>query len=151
VLQLRVGLVIVRFRMHQECGSSRIFLLPLPALYKVSRFRVCFRFQLLSSKCLRFHKNLTASTSLTHEKCFRFRLLKKSNASEVCFLFHKNLTASTASASTSLVCTFFLCTLYIIYVKNCPLITGYYRYMLRSVKKLLFNFPITAFFETKIF
>jgi len=45
------------------CGSSRIFLLPLPAPYKVSRFRVCFRFQLLSSKCFRFHKNLTAFTA----------------------------------------------------------------------------------------
>jgi len=42
------------------------FLLPLPAPYKVSRFRVCFRFQLFSSKCFRFHKRLTAfaSTSL---------------------------------------------------------------------------------------
>jgi len=28
---------------------------PLPAPYKVSRFRVCFRFQLLSSKYFRFH------------------------------------------------------------------------------------------------
>jgi len=31
------------------------FLLPLPTPYKVSHFRVCFRFQLLSSKCFRFH------------------------------------------------------------------------------------------------
>jgi len=40
----------------------------LPASYKVSRFRVCDRFQLLSSKCFPFHKNLTASafTSLPH-------------------------------------------------------------------------------------
>jgi len=38
----------------QGCGSSKIFLLPFPALYKVSRFRVCFRFQLFSSKCFRF-------------------------------------------------------------------------------------------------
>jgi len=76
------------------------FLLPLPAPYKVSRFRVCFRFQLLTSKCFRFHKNLTASasTSLPHVlwkmhpipapqnvKCFRvhFQLL-----SSKCFRFH---------------------------------------------------------------
>jgi len=39
------------------------FLLPLPAPYKVSRFRVCFPFQLFSSKCSYFHKNLTASTA----------------------------------------------------------------------------------------
>jgi len=42
------------------------FLLPLPGAYKVSRFQVCLRFQFLSSKCFRFHKNLTASTSLPH-------------------------------------------------------------------------------------
>jgi len=35
----------------------------LPGPQKVKCFRVRFRFQLLSSKCLRFHKNLTASTS----------------------------------------------------------------------------------------
>jgi len=39
------------------------FLLPFSAPYKVSLFRVCFRFQLLSSKCFRFHKKLTASTA----------------------------------------------------------------------------------------
>jgi len=48
------------------------FLLP----YKVSRFRICFHLQFLSSKCFRFHKNLTASASTSlpmfYEKCFRF-------------------------------------------------------------------------------
>ena len=39
------------------------FLLLLPALDRISRFRVCFRFQSLSSKCFRFHKKLTASTA----------------------------------------------------------------------------------------
>jgi len=42
--------------------ATEYFLLPLPAPYQVNRFQVCF--QLLSSKC------------------FRFRLLKKSNASK---------------------------------------------------------------------
>jgi len=44
--------------------AVEFFLLPLPAPHKVSRFWVCFCFQFLSSKCFRFHKNLTASTSL---------------------------------------------------------------------------------------
>jgi len=48
------------------------FSLPLPAPYIVSRFRVCFR------------KNLTSSSfRMFYEKCFRFWLLKKSNASEL--------------------------------------------------------------------
>jgi len=73
-------------------------------LRQVSRFPVCFRFQLLSSKCFRFHKNLTASASLPHVlwkmlpapqkvKCFRvcfcFQFL-----SSKCIRFHKNLTSS---------------------------------------------------------
>jgi len=94
----------------QGCGNSRIFLLPPPAPHKVSRFRVCFRFYLLSSKCFRFHKNITAfhrlsfrfhisgpycmknaSTSGSSKiqmlpLCFRFQLL-----SSKCFRFHKNL------------------------------------------------------------
>jgi len=45
--------------------AVEFILLPLSAPYKVSRFRVCFRFQLLSSKRFRFHKNLTASASGT--------------------------------------------------------------------------------------
>ena len=42
-------------------------LLSLPAPFQHFRFRVCFSFQPLSSKCFRFHKKLTssASTSLT--------------------------------------------------------------------------------------
>ena len=39
------------------------FLHPLPALDRISRFQVRFRFQSLSSKCFRFHKKLTASTA----------------------------------------------------------------------------------------
>jgi len=86
-------------------------MLLLPAAYKVSRFRVCFLFKPLFSKCFRFHKNLTASTasaSLPHVlwktlplpspqkiKCFRFQLF-----SSKCFRFYTNLTAS---ASISLV------------------------------------------------
>jgi len=35
--------------------------LPLPASQNIKCIRVCFRFQLLSSKCFRFPKNLTAS------------------------------------------------------------------------------------------
>jgi len=85
---------------NRNMEAVEYFLLPLPASYKVSRFRVCFRFKLLSSKCIRFHKNLTASTSLphvlwkmlwllTHQKvkcfrvCFRFQLL-----SSKCFRFN---------------------------------------------------------------
>jgi len=89
---------------NRDVEAVEHFLLPLPAPYKVSRFRVCFRFQLLSSKCFCFHKNLTASTSQpnvlwkalpTSQKvkcfrvCFRFQFL-----SSKCFRFHKNLTAS---------------------------------------------------------
>jgi len=64
-----------------------------------------FLLPLLSTKCFRFHKNLTASASLSSHvlwkmlplpaaqkvKCFRlcFQLL-----SSKCFHFHKNLTAS---------------------------------------------------------
>ena len=39
------------------------FLLPLPAPDRISCFQVRFRFKSLSSKCFRFHKNLTASTA----------------------------------------------------------------------------------------
>ena len=39
-------------------------LLPLPAPFQHFRFRVRFCFQPLLSKCFRFHKKLTASTSL---------------------------------------------------------------------------------------
>jgi len=47
----------------RDVEAVKYFLLPIPAPCKVRRFRVCFRFQLLSSKCFRFHKNLTASAS----------------------------------------------------------------------------------------
>jgi len=84
------------------------FLLPLPTPYKVRCFRVCLRFQLISSKCFRLHKNLTFSASsfcfyilcpMFYEKCFRFRLLKNSNASE--FASTSNFFLQSASASTS--------------------------------------------------
>ena len=55
-------------------------LLPLPAPFQHFRFRVCFRFQPLSSKCFRFHKKLTASasTSLWQNKlCCNCQLLGK--------------------------------------------------------------------------
>jgi len=55
--------------------------------YKVSRFRVCFRFQLLSSKCFRFHKKLTASS-------FRFHIPAP------CFM--KSASASSSSKSQML-------------------------------------------------
>jgi len=48
----------------RDVEEVEYFLLPHPTLYKACHFRVCFRFQLLSSKCFHFHKNLTASTSL---------------------------------------------------------------------------------------
>jgi len=96
---------------NQECGSSRIYFASASSSYKVSRFQVCFCFQLLSSKCFRFHKNVTASiasTFLPHvlwkmlplpvpqkvksfRICFRFQLL-----SSKCFHFRKNLTTSTS-------------------------------------------------------
>jgi len=95
----------------RDVKAVEYFLFPLSAPYKVTCFRVCVRFQLLSSKCFRFHKNSTASsasTSLHHvlwkmlslpdpqkfkcfRVCFRFQLL-----SSKCFRLHENLTASTS-------------------------------------------------------
>ena len=56
------------------------YLLPLPAPDRISRFRVRFFFQSFSSKCFRFHKNLTASasTSLLSMKQLIVFSLKKS-------------------------------------------------------------------------
>ena len=73
------------------------FLLPLPAPDRASRFRVRFRFQSFSSKCFRFHKNLTASTASASS--FRFHIsaqyetancisFKKKQASLLCKLFY---------------------------------------------------------------
>jgi len=45
-------------------------MLPLPAPQKVKSFRVRFRFQLLSSKRFRFHKNLTAFTASASTSLF---------------------------------------------------------------------------------
>ena len=53
------------------------FLLPLSAPDRNSRFRVCFHFQSLSLNCLRFNKNLTASTSLLSMKQLIVFSLKK--------------------------------------------------------------------------
>jgi len=93
----------------KDVEAVEYFLLQLPAPYKVSRFRVCFRFQLLSSKCFCLHKNLTASTAsafLPHvlRKMLPLPTPQKSNASEFVsassfFLksasaYTKNLTAS---------------------------------------------------------
>jgi len=49
----------------RDVEAVEYFLLPLPASYKISRFRVCFHFHLLSSKCFcfRFYKNLNATTA----------------------------------------------------------------------------------------
>jgi len=66
----------------------------LPASYKVSRFRVCFRFLLLSSKCFCFHfqKKLTASTAFASS--FRFDFPAS------CFM--KNASVSDSSKSQML-------------------------------------------------
>ena len=53
------------------------FLLPLSAPAKIIRFRIRFHFQSFSSKCFRFHKNLTASTSLLSMKQLIVFSLKK--------------------------------------------------------------------------
>jgi len=49
-------------------------MLPLPAPQKVKCFRVRFRFQHLSSKCFRFHKNLTASIASASSFPFCFHI-----------------------------------------------------------------------------
>jgi len=72
---------------HRDVEAVEYFLLPLPAPYKVSRFEVCFRFQILSSKCFRFHTNLTAFS-------FRFHIPNP------CFM--KNVSASSSSKSQML-------------------------------------------------
>jgi len=102
------------FTLNQRCGSTvEYFLLPLPAPYKVSRLRVAssssFFKALPLGKPQKFNRfQLPLPCTMFYEKCFRFRLFKKSNAlsyfrfqllSLKCFRFHKNLTTS---ASTSL-------------------------------------------------
>jgi len=69
------------------------FLLSLPAPYKDSCFTVCFRFQLLSLKCFRFHKNLTASTASASSSAF-------TSLSVPCFI--KNVSAFGFSKSQML-------------------------------------------------
>ena len=56
----------------RDVEAVKFLMLPLPATDRISRFRVRFRFQSLSSKCFRFHKNLTASTASA--SCFRFHI-----------------------------------------------------------------------------
>jgi len=86
--------------MHsRDVESAEYFLLPLPAPYEVSRFHIpapCFmknastsvslKCQMLPSslpafsECFRFHKNLTASTSLLHatvNKCIHIIILNQ--------------------------------------------------------------------------
>jgi len=53
---LRKLLYVVGYLKIRDVKAVEYFLLPLPAPYKISRFRICFRFQLLSLKCFRFHK-----------------------------------------------------------------------------------------------
>jgi len=68
---LMLSLPVYYYIMYCE-SSLCIFvrkMLPLPAFQKDKCFRVCFRFQFLSSKCFRFYKNLTASAS-----SFRFHI-----------------------------------------------------------------------------
>jgi len=72
----------------KDVEAVEYFLLPLTAPYKVNRFRVCFSFQLLSSNCFRFHKNLTTSTASS------FHILAP------CFM--KNASASGSSKSQML-------------------------------------------------
>ena len=66
------------------------FLLLLSASDRASRFQVRFRFQSFSSKCYRFHKNLTASTStsLLSMKQLIACSLKRKPASLLCKLFY---------------------------------------------------------------
>ena len=74
------------------------FLFPLPAPGRASRFRVRFRFQSFLSKCFRFHKNLTASTStslLSMKQLIVFSL-KKKQASSLCKLFYLTSVADRA-------------------------------------------------------
>jgi len=83
----RVSDTFVIFFQIRDVEAIEYFLLSLPAQYKVSRFRICFRFQRLSSKCFRFHRfcfqfPLPHPCPIFYEKCFHFRLFKKSNASE---------------------------------------------------------------------
>ena len=79
--------------------AVKFLMLPLPARLEVLCFRVRFRFQSFSSKCFRFHKNLTASTSLLSLKQLivfslkkkQFKIvfsLKKKQASLLCKLFY---------------------------------------------------------------
>ena len=106
---------LILLRLNQRCGSSQnfnasasssswsfmlplslrlphlwSFLLSLPAPDRISHFWVRFRFQSLSSKCFRFHKNLIASTSLLSMNQLTVFSVKKNKkqASLLCKLFH---------------------------------------------------------------
>jgi len=70
----------------RDVEAVEYFLLLLPTPYKVSRFRVCFHFQFLSSKCFRFHipapsfmKNASASSSSKSQMLPRLLLLPASS------------------------------------------------------------------------
>jgi len=58
----KMSFIVAGFSLQsRDVEAVEYFLLPLPAPYKVY-----FRFELLSSKCFHFQKNLTAFTSLPH-------------------------------------------------------------------------------------
>ena len=63
------------------------FLLPLPAPDRINCFQVRFRIQSLSSKCLRFHENLTASTASASS--FRFHIPVCNSCDWLSTRFHK--------------------------------------------------------------
>jgi len=80
----------------KDVEAVEFFLLPLPAPYNISRFRVCFHFQPLSSKCFRFHKKFNSFHRFRFHipaPCFmknasqKVKCLKKSNASEFASAF----------------------------------------------------------------
>ena len=50
--------------------AVKFLMLPVPASLEVLCFRVRFRFQSLSLKCFRFHKNLIASTASAFTSLF---------------------------------------------------------------------------------
>jgi len=66
-IQYNITFVAVIICYHQRCGSSiEYFLLPLPAPYKVSRFRCLFPLSASLFKVLPLSQNLNASASMLH-------------------------------------------------------------------------------------
>jgi len=83
----------ILFYSNQESGSSRIiFMLPLPAPYKVCPLLASFfKVFTLPQKFNRFQLPLPHPCPMFYEKCFRFWLLKKLHASEFASSFFKVL------------------------------------------------------------